>query len=122
MNSTYEHINALSKAVYDRWKNDVSFDFASFAVDNDEKAFRITWTFGVPTLQNTMGGGYRIVPRYQFECVRYLRSQESNVYQFLADYEAFITLLSQQDFTIAALGAFDTGTPDRLAAIIECHR
>ena len=31
MNQTYKAINKLSKAVYDRWGANVTFDFASFA-------------------------------------------------------------------------------------------
>ena len=127
MDKVYGHINALSKVVYDKWGNSVSFDFASFARGgvskmDREMALRITWSLGAPDLQRTMGGGLYVRARYVFEVERKLESDESNLYQFLTNYQDFVKILAAQEFTIATLSAFDTATPDRLAAIIECHK
>ena len=122
MDEVYRHINALSKVIYDRWGNNVSFDFASFATDNNEMPFRITWTLADHTRIGTLNSGERFVPIYQFECVRYLESEMSNLYQFLTDMDAFISLLGQQQFKIVSIGAIDTGTPNRVAIIVSAYR
>ena len=126
MDKVYAHINDLSKAVYAKWQNNVSFDFASFARGgvskmDREMPLRITWTLGAPTIQTALGGGVYIPPRYVFECERRLESDESNLYKYLQNVNEFVTLLNQQEFSITAISALDTATPDRVAMIIECH-
>ena len=122
MDRAYAHINALSKAVYARWGAEVSFDFASFARDTKELPLRITWTLNEHTRIATLNSGDKFVPIYQFELVRYLQSEESNLYKYLTDANNFATLLGQQGFKIVSIGPLDTATPDRVAMIILAHR
>ena len=122
MQKVYPHINELSKEVYRRWGNDVSFDFASFAQDNNEKAFRITWTLGESTVISTLNGGKNLLPLYQFELVRYLESEESNLYKFFEDCDIFISLLVSDGYDVVRGAAIDTATPNRVAMIVEAHR
>ena len=121
MDEIYQNINALSKVVYGQWDDGVSFDFASFVRDNRELPFRIVWTTGEWTRVNTMNSGAALIPQYQFECVRYLQSEESNLYQFLTDVDVFVSLLAEQGWSIVSVGAIDTATPDRVAIIIEAY-
>ena len=122
MDRAYTYINALSKAVYARWGSEVSFDFASFAVDTKELPLRIAWTLNEHTRVGTLNSGDKFVPIYQFEIVRYLQSEESNLYKYLTDTQNFATLLQQQGFSIVNIGALDTATPDRVAMIILAYR
>ena len=127
MDKVYQHINALSKVIYDKWGNSVSFDFASFARGgvskmDREMPLRITWTLGAPVIQTALGGGIYVPPRYQFECERKLESEESNLYAYLTNVNDFVRILTQQEFSITAISALDTATPDRVSVIIECHR
>ena len=123
MDRAYQHINALSKAVYDKWGVEVSFDFASFSKDQrGELPLRITWTLNEHTRIATMNSGDRFVPIYQFELVRYLQSEESNLFKYLTNANEFATLLGEQQFKIVSIGAIDTATPDRVAMIILAHR
>ena len=122
MDKVYQHINDLSKAVYDKFGNTVSFDFASFAKARYEGALRITWSLGAPTIQTALGGGIYIPPRYVFECERKLESEESNLYEYLTNVNDFVKILAAQEFSITAISALDTATPDRVAMVIECHK
>ena len=122
MDKVYQHINDLSKAVYDKFGNTVSFDFASFAKARYEGVLRITWSLGAPTIQTALGGGVYIPPRYVFECERRLESEESNLYAYLTNVNDFVKILHQQSFSITAISALDTATPDRVSMVIECHR
>ena len=122
MDKVYAHINDLSKAVYAKWQNNVSFDFASFAKARYEGALRITWSLGAPTIQTALGGGIYVPPRYVFEVERKLESEESNLYEYLTFVNDFVKILAAQSFNITAISAIDTATPDRVAMVIECHR
>ena len=122
MDRAYQHINALSKAVYARWGNEVSFDFASFAVDQrGELPLRITWTLNEHTRVGTLNSGDKFVPIYQFELLRYLQSEQSNLFKYLTDAQNFVLLLQQQQFSIVSIGALDTATTDRVAMIVLAY-
>lgn len=122
MQEVYPHINALSKEVYRRWGDEVSFDFASFAQDNDEKPFRITWTIGDQAIQRTVNGGKNLRPLYRFELVRYLQSEESNLHQFFVDFDIFVSLIANDGYDVVNAAAIDTATPNRVAMIVEAFR
>ena len=51
-----------------------------------------------------------------------LESEESNLYAYLTNVNDFVRILTQQEFSITAISALDTATPDRVSVIIECHR
>ena len=121
MNQTYKAINKLSKAVYDQWGAKVTFDFASFAKETRDFSFRITWSLGEGVRQELLNGGERFIMRYRFECIRYLESEMSNLYEYLTDLDNFVTLLQEQEWSILSIGAIDTATPDRVSIIIEAH-
>ena len=122
MDRAYAHINALSKAVYARWGSEVSFDFASFARDTKELPLRIVWTLAEHTRVATLNSGDKFVPIYQFELIRYLQSETSNLFKYLTDAQNFVLLLQQQGFSIVNIGALDTATPDRVAMIVLAYR
>ena len=123
MDKAYQHINALSKAVYAQWGAEVSFDFASFVKDQrGELPLRIVWTLAEHTRIATMNNSDRFVPIYQFELIRYLQSETSNLFKYLTDVQNFANLLGQQQFKIVSIGAIDTATPDRVAMIILAYR
>ena len=123
MDRAYQYINALSKAVYAKWNDQVSFDFASFSKDQrGELPLRITWTLNEHTRVGTLNSGDKFVPIYQFELIRYLESEESNLFKYLTNAQNFVLLLQQQQFNVVSIGALDTATPDRVAMIVLAYR